>query len=220
MAVELIELQSGDAPAATIIVLHGLGADGNDFVPVCQSLELAGVGPVRFVLPHAPIRPVTINGGYRMRAWYDILSLGTDPREDEQGLRESQEIVAALIEREQERGIEPSRVVLMGFSQGCAMALLTGLRYGERLAGIVGLSGYLPLADATPDECSEENAGVPIFLAHGSHDPIVSIDRALASRDILMAMGYPIEWHEYPMEHEVCAEQVADLDRWLNGVLK
>jgi len=204
MTIECLEFQTGDDPGASIIVLHGLGADGNDFVPVCQALDLSEAGPVRFVLPSAPVRPVTINGGFRMRAWYDILSLGTDPREDEDGLRESQALVEALIGREsQDHGIDPSRIVLMGFSQGCAMALMAGLRYGERLAGIAGLSGYLPLADTLPDECSEENAGLPIFLAHGAHDPIVAIDRAHASREVLQALDYPVDWHEYPMEHEV-----------------
>lgn len=221
MSVEIIEFQTGEAPAASIIVLHGLGADGNDFVPVCQALDLSDAGPVRYVLPSAPVRPVTINGGYRMRAWYDILSLGTDPREDEEGLRESQDLVESLIEREStEHGIDPSRIVLMGFSQGCAMALMAGLRYEHRLAGIAGLSGYLPLADTLPDECSEENAGLPIFLAHGTHDPIVAIDRAHASREILRALDYPVTWREYPMEHEVCAQEVADLNRWLLEVLQ
>lgn len=221
MPLEIIEFQTGEAPAASIIVLHGLGADGSDFVPVCQALDLSDTGPVRYVLPSAPVRPVTINGGFRMRAWYDILSLGADPREDEDGLRESQDIVESLIERESEEfGIEPSRIVLMGFSQGCAMAMMTGLRYEHRLAGIAGLSGYLPLADTLPDECSEENAALPIFLAHGTHDPIVAIDRAHASREILRALDYPVTWREYPMEHEVCAEEVADLNRWLLEVLQ
>ncbi|TXL67071.1 alpha/beta hydrolase [Zeimonas arvi] len=221
MSLEIIEFQTGEAPVASIIVLHGLGADGNDFVPVCQALDLSAAGPVRYVLPSAPVRPVTINGGFRMRAWYDILSLGTDPREDEEGLRESRDIVGSLIAREStEHGVDPARIVLMGFSQGCAMALMTGLRYEHRLAGIAGLSGYLPLADTLPDECSEENAGLPIFLAHGTHDPIVAIDRAHASREILRALDYPLTWREYPMEHEVCAEEVADLNRWLLEILQ
>lgn len=221
MSIELLEFASGAEPASSIIVLHGLGADGSDFLPVCRALDLSEVGAVRFVLPSAPVRPVTINGGQRMRAWYDILSLGTDRSEDEDGLRESREIVESLIEREtSEYGIGPSRIVLMGFSQGCAMALMTGLRYEERLAGVAGLSGYLPLADTLPEECNQANAGLPLFLAHGGRDPIVAIDRALASREVLQALGYPVDWHDYPMEHEVCPEEIADLNRWLLEVLR
>jgi len=220
MSIEVVELQSGSDPGASVIVMHGLGADGNDFVPVCEALDLSAAGPVRFVLPHAPVRPVTINGGYRMRAWYDILNLGADRREDEDGLRESQAIVESLIRNEMARGIDASRIVLMGFSQGCAMALMAGLRFDERLAGIAGLSGYLPLADSLPEECSEASAGLPIFLAHGTHDPIVTIDRAHATREILRALDHPVEWHEYPMEHEVCAEEVGDLNHWLLEVLQ
>ncbi|MCM5569277.1 alpha/beta hydrolase [Burkholderiaceae bacterium FT117] len=220
MSIEVVELQSGSDPGASVIVMHGLGADGNDFVPVCEALDLSAAGPVRFVLPHAPVRPVTINGGYRMRAWYDILNLGADRREDEDGLRESQAIVESLIRNEMARGIDASRIVLMGFSQGCAMALMAGLRFDERLAGIAGLSGYLPLADSLPEECSEANSGLPIFLAHGTHDPIVTIDRAHATREILRALDHPVEWHEYPMEHEVCAEEVGDLNHWLLEVLQ
>lgn len=219
MNLECLEMNTGTSPQATIIVLHGLGADGNDFVPVCQMLDLAPVGNLRFLLPNAPVRPVTINGGYRMRAWYDILSLGVDRREDEDGLRASQGLIDGLIEHEVERGIPASRIVLAGFSQGCAMALMTGLRHRERLAGIAGLSGYLPLADTLPDEADEANAGLPIFLAHGSHDPVVAIDRGLATRDILEALDYPVLWREYPMEHEVCAEEIADLNAWLLEVL-
>ena len=219
MNLECLEMTTGASPAATVIVLHGLGANGNDFVPVCQMLDLGSVGDVRFLLPSAPVRPVTINGGYRMRAWYDILSLGTDRREDEDGLRASQALIEGLIAHEVERGVPAGRIVLAGFSQGCAMALMTGLRHRQRLAGIAGLSGYLPLADDLPDEASEANADVPIFLAHGSHDPIVAIDRGMATRDILEALDYPVLWHEYPMEHEVCVEEITDLNAWLLEVL-
>lgn len=219
MALETVELETGRAPAASIVVLHGLGADGNDFVPIAQELDLSRVGPVRFVFPHAPIRPVTINGGYRMRAWYDVVEADLAAREDEAGLRASMAEVAALLGREWARGIAPERTVLMGFSQGCAMALLAGLRAPRRLAGIVGLSGYLPLAATTAAERSAANHDVPIFLAHGRFDPIVSFTRGTASRDALVALGYAVEWHDYPMQHSVCPEEVADLSRWLARVL-
>lgn len=219
MSLEVIELQSGSNPSASLIILHGLGADGTDFVPVAQELRLDPVGDVRFLFPHAPVIPVTINGGMRMRAWYDILGTDLARREDERGLRASQALVEALISRERERGIAARRIVLMGFSQGCAMTLMTGLRHPERLGGLVGLSGYLPLASSMPAERHQANADVPIFLAHGSADPMVPIERAIASRDALVAMGHPVEWHEYPMPHSVCAEEIADLERWLLKVL-
>ncbi|TMH02994.1 MAG: carboxylesterase [Betaproteobacteria bacterium] len=220
MPLEALEIETGDAPRASVIVLHGLGADGHDFVPIVQELELAAAGPLRFVFPHAPMRPVTINAGYVMRAWYDILGNDLQRQEDEAGLRASQAEIEALIERERQRGIDASRIVLMGFSQGCAVSLLTGLRYPERLAGIVGLSGYLPLAASTAAERSAANADVPIFLAHGRLDPIVTFARGAASRDALRALGHDVEWHEYPMEHSVCLEEITDLSQWLTKVLK
>ena len=220
MTLDAIEHETGPAPRAAMIILHGLGADGNDFMPVANELDLAAVGPVRFVFPHAPTRPVTINGGYVMRAWYDILGLDArERREDEPGLRESQGLVEALIEREKERGIAAARIVLAGFSQGCAMTLMTGLRHRERLAGLVGLSGYLPLAAATEAERHDANRDVPIFLAHGSADPVIPIARARQSRDALVAMGHAVEWHEYAMPHSVCAAEIVDLNRWLLRVL-
>ena len=220
MTLEAIEHETAPAPRAAVIILHGLGADGTDFVPVAHELELATVGPVRYVFPHAPTRPVTINGGYVMRAWYDILGLDArERREDEQGLRESQALVEALIEREKERGIPAARIVLAGFSQGCAMTLMTGLRHRERLAGLVGLSGYLPLAAATDVERHDANRDVPIFLAHGTGDPMIPIARARQSRDALVAMGHAVEWHEYAMPHSVCAAEIDDLNRWLLRVL-
>jgi phospholipase/carboxylesterase len=219
MSLECIEMQSADAPGASLIVLHGLGADGHDFVPIAQELDLREVGGARFVFPHAPMRPVTMNGGYVMRAWYDIAGTPQARVEDEAGLRASQAHIEALIERERERGVPASRIVLMGFSQGCAMTLLTGLRHTERLAGLVGLSGYLPLAASTAAERSTANADVPIFMAHGRDDPMIAIDRALASRDALLAMGYPIEWHDYDMPHSVCMDEIVDLNRWLLRVL-
>jgi phospholipase/carboxylesterase len=220
MTLETIEHETGPAPRAAMIILHGLGADGSDFVPVAHELDLAAVGPVRFIFPHAPTRPVTINGGYVMRAWYDILGLDSHvQREDEPGLRESQKGVEALIAREKARGIPAGRIVLAGFSQGCAMTLMTGLRHDERLAGLVGLSGYLPLAAKAEAERHGANRDTPIFLAHGSADPMIPIARARQSRDVLVALGHPVEWHEYPMAHSVCAAEIADLDRWLLRVL-
>lgn len=223
--IELIELvtggDAGEAPVASILVLHGLGADGNDFVPIVQELHLSSVGPVRFVFPSAPVRPVTINGGHEMRAWYDIHPPGADGRrqEDGAGLRHSQALVQALLAREVDRGVPSARTVLMGFSQGCAMALLAGVRAPQRLAGIVGLSGYLPLAGDTALERSEVSRGVPIFLAHGEHDEVVGLQRGEASRDALMALGYPVQWQRYAIGHSVCAQEISDLNRWLLTVL-
>jgi phospholipase/carboxylesterase len=216
---ETIEIETGPSPVATVVVLHGLGADGKDFVPLTQELDLKAVGPVRFVFPHAPVIPVTINNGYRMRAWYDILGQDLVRLEDEAGLRSSLASVEALLARQQERGISADRMVLAGFSQGCAMALLTGLRHRERLAGIVGMSGYLPLAATTATERSDANAMTPIFMAHGQQDPVVDIERGRTSREMLRALGYAGEWHEYPMGHSVCMEEIADVNRWLLGVL-
>jgi phospholipase/carboxylesterase len=217
---ETIDIETAPEPRASVIVLHGLGADGNDFVPIAQELDLKSAGPVRFVFPHAPVIPVTINGGYRMRAWYDILNAGDlRQRQDEKGLRESLARVEEIIAREKERGIAANRIVLAGFSQGCAMALLTGLRHNERLGGILGMSGYLPLAETTEQERSDANRLTPIFLAHGTMDPVIPIDAAEKSRDALRAMGYDVEWHEYPMPHSVCMEEVQAMDAWLNKVL-
>ncbi|MBX3643328.1 MAG: dienelactone hydrolase family protein [Rubrivivax sp.] len=219
MSLECIETQTTATPGASIIVLHGLGADGHDFVPVARELALSDVGGVRFIFPHAPMRPVTLNGGHVMRAWYDILGTPGARQEDEAGLRESQQLIEGLIARERERGMPSRRIVLMGFSQGCAMTLLTGLRHAERLGGLVGLSGYLPLAELTAAERSPANADVPIFMAHGREDPMVGIDRALASRDALRALGYNVEWHDYAMPHSVCMDEIVDLNRWLLQVL-
>ena len=218
-ALECIEIETAPNPAACVIVLHGLGADGNDFVPFAQELDLAAVGPVRFVFPHAPVMPVTVNNGFRMRAWYDILGRELAAREDEAGLRRSLASVEELLAIQKGRGMPSGRTVLAGFSQGCAMALLTGVRHPERLAGIAGLSGYLPLASTTAAERSDANARTPIFMGHGDHDEIVAVERGRASRDALGALGYEVEWHEYPMPHSVCMEEAADLNRWLVRVL-
>lgn len=228
---ETIECVTGPdtraTPVATVVVLHGLGADGHDFVPIARELSLGADGPVRFVFPHAPVRPVTLNGGYPMRAWYDLFPsvpapgtpAGVTRREDEPGLRLACAQVQALLDREVARGVPAARTVLMGFSQGCAMALMAGLRSPQRLAGVVGLSGYLPLADTTAAEVSAANRDVPIFMAHGRSDPVVVPERGEVSRDALVALGYRVDWHDYPMDHSVCAQEVADLGHWLNKVL-
>jgi len=215
MSLETLEHETGPNPTASIVFLHGLGADGHDFEPFVDELDLRAIGAVRWVLPHAPTRPVTINGGYVMRAWYDILGTEGQRVEDESGLRASQALVESLIARERERGVDARRIVLGGFSQGCAMTLMTGVRHRERLAGLVGLSGYLPLAASLAGERASANADVPIFMAHGRMDGMIPIARATASRDALAAMGHPVEWHEYAMAHSVCAEEIAHLRVWL-----
>lgn len=218
-SLQVIEAQTGENPTATILIMHGLGADGRDFLPVAEQLDLSSVGPVRFMFPSAPSLPVTINGGYVMPAWYDILGTDLVRREDEGGLRQSQTAIDALIANEIDRGIEAHRIVVAGFSQGCAMALMTGLRFQQRLGGIAALSGYLPLAATTAAERSQANAGVPIFMAHGTRDGVVPIARAEASRDALQALGYGVDWHPYPMEHSVCPQEITDLQAWLLRVL-
>ena len=218
MPLSTIEKTTGPAPRASIVLMHGLGADGNDFVPIVSQLDLEAVGPVRFVFPNAPQIPVTINNGYVMPAWYDIVSMDRS-REDEAGLRRSQAAIEELLAIEKARGIPAERIVVAGFSQGCAMALLTGLCHPEKLAGILALSGYLPLASKTAAEQSPANATTPIFMAHGAHDPVIQQERAIASRDALTALGHPVQWHSYRMEHSVCMEEIADVNRWLLEVL-
>ncbi len=221
-ALQTFEVHPAGDAAASVIVLHGLGADGTDFLPFADEIDLKAVGPVRWLLPRAPVRPVSVNNGHRMRAWYDIYEFGAQARslrEDDAGLRESFAAVHALIDREVARGVPARRIVLAGFSQGCAITLGAGLRYRERLAGLAGMSGYLPLASTTAAERSDANALTPIFLAHGRRDPVVGLDRGTASRDALGALGYAVEWHDYPMEHSVCAEEVAELQRFLQRVL-
>jgi phospholipase/carboxylesterase len=201
-----------------VIWLHGLGADGHDFEPLVPMLGLPRRLAARFVFPHAPERPVTINMGMRMRAWYDIAELG-GRSEDADGIRASQGLLEALIARERARGIEARRIVLAGFSQGGAIALQTGLRHPERLAGIMALSTWLPLAATLEVERSAANLDVPLFLAHGLNDEMVGIERALRSRDALEALGYAVEYHEYPMGHAVCPEEVAAIAAWLARTL-
>jgi len=216
---ETIELDTAPNPTAAVIWMHGLGADGNDFVPIVRELDLSGAAPIRFIFPHAPTIPVTINNGYVMRAWYDILGTDLARREDEAGLRASQKSVEALIAREQARGIAADRIVLAGFSQGCAMTLQTGLRHPQKLAGLLCLSGYLPLHAQVAAERHAANQATPIFLAHGRGDPVVPIPRAEQSRDMLRALGYAVEWHEYLMQHAVCPEEIDDIGAWLRRVL-
>ena len=211
---ETIEIATGPAPSASVIWMHGLGADGHDFEPIVPELGLPGTLQVRFIFPHAPVRPVTLNMGMAMRAWYDIIEIGGG-REDGEGLRASQAAIEQLIAAEVARGIPASRIVLAGFSQGGAIAFQTGLRHPQRLAGIMALSTYLPLAGTVEDERSAANRDLPVFMAHGSVDPMISIGRAQQSRKMLEALGYPLEWHEYPMPHSVCPQEITDISDWL-----
>ncbi len=216
---ENIEIETAPNPTVAIIWMHGLGADGNDFVPLVRELDLTGLPGIRFVFPHANTMPVTINGGYVMRAWYDIMGTDLVRREDEAGLRASQTQVEALIAREKARGIPAGRIILAGFSQGCAMALQTGLRHPETLAGLMCLSGYVPLSATVPTERSKESLATPIFMVHGQQDGVIPIARAAQSRDLLKSMGYQIEWHDYPMQHSLCQEEIEDIAAWLKKVL-
>jgi phospholipase/carboxylesterase len=214
---DCIEHQTGPQPTHAVIWLHGLGADGNDFAPLVPELRLAATPQVRFVFPHAPVQPVTINNGMRMRSWYDILGPGRP--EDDAGIRQSEAAVRALIARENARGIPTSRIVLAGFSQGCAITLHTGLRLQEKLAGMIALSGYLPLQGVAQAENQGVNARTPLFLAHGDYDPVVELRRGVASRDILQSLGYDVRWHTYPMPHSVCAQEISDISDFLKSVL-
>ncbi len=214
-----VEIEPERPADAAVILMHGLGADGHDFETLVFELKLPPDAAIRWVFPHAPIRPVTLNGGMPMRAWFDIIGLDRRSEEDEAGIRESGDKIRDLVHREKERGIPADRIVLAGFSQGGAMALHTGLREDERLAGVLALSTYLPLARRVGAEAHPANAGVPIFMAHGTADPIVPIALGEGSRDRLRSQGREVEWHTYPMPHSVCAEEVADIREWLRGVL-
>jgi phospholipase/carboxylesterase len=216
---EAIEIETGPSPSASIVWMHGLGADGHDFVDVVPELRLPSNPGVRFVFPHAPMQPVTINGGYVMRAWYDIRDDGGVRREDPAGVRASQKAIEELIERERARGVPAAAIVLAGFSQGGAMALHTGLRYPERLAGVMALSCSLPLADTLATDAAPANRDVPIFMAHGTHDPMIPMARAQRAREVLAGLGYRLEWREYPMPHSVCMEEIADISAWLGKIL-
>jgi phospholipase/carboxylesterase len=212
---ETVEADPGTAADAAVVLMHGLGADGHDFESLVPELRLPVSPSVRWVFPHAPVRPVTINGGHRMRAWYDIVALDRGAAEDDRGIRQSAEAIGALVRRERSRGIPADRIVLAGFSQGGAMALFTALRWPERLGGVAALSCYLPLAAALPAEAHPANAAVPVFMAHGTMDPIVPSALGEGSRDLLRSRGYEVEWRTYPMPHSVCAPEVDDLRAWL-----
>ena len=214
-----VTLEPAMPAVASVVLLHGLGADGWDFVPIVEELRLPDALPVRFVFPHAPLRPVTVNAGYVMRAWYDITSFTPEGRADAAGLAESVGRVNGYLEREAARGIPASRIVLAGFSQGGAVALSAGLRFRERLAGLLALSTYLPFPARLEAEKSAANADVPILMCHGRMDPVVPIAMGTEARDVLTAQGYAVEWHEYPMEHEVCAAELGETAKWLRGVL-
>ena len=211
---EAVEINTGANPLASVIWLHGLGADGHDFEPIVSELELDQ--PVRFVFPHAPVRPVTINQGMRMRAWYDILQFGPGP-EDDAGVRASQKLLEAMIAAEKERGIR--QIVLAGFSQGGAIVLQTALRHSERLAGVLALSTYLPLHRTLEAERSAANREVPIFMAHGQYDDVIPLQRAEQSKQLLERLGYKVQWRTYPMPHSVCPEEIADISAFLRKIL-
>lgn len=220
---ETIELQTRPNPTATVIWMHGLGADGNDFVSIVDELNLSSAPAIRFVFPHAPMMPVTINNGYVMRAWYDVSFgdlEGRTKRADEKGVRQSQAQIGELIEREAQRNIPSRNIVLAGFSQGGAIALQTGLRYPEKLAGVMALSCYLPLHESFPAEASAANRKTPLLIAHGTEDPVVPYAMGKSSRDLLINAGYDVDWREYPMPHSVCLEEVRDIGAWLTRVLK
>ena len=219
---ETIELETGKNPTAAVIWMHGLGADGNDFVPIVNELELSGAPAIRFVFPHAPMMPVTINNGHVMRAWYDVSFgdlEGKTKRADEKGVRQSQAQIGELIAREVERKISFKNIVLAGFSQGGAIALQSGLRYPERLAGVMALSCYLPCSDSFAAEASAANAKMPVMIAHGVQDPVVPYAMGKNTSDLLVKSSYAVEWHEYPMQHSVCLEEVRDIGAWIKRVL-
>lgn len=212
---DCVEIQPPATATASVIWLHGLGADGNDFVPIIPELGLGEHHAIRFVFPNAPQKPVTVNGGMRMPAWYDIKGADIADKQDREGIAASAVEIEALISREIEASIPAHRIVLAGFSQGGAVALHTGLRHGAPLACIMALSTYLPLHDALASEANDANRGVAIFMAHGSEDPIVPITLGRDSRDRLAEAGYAVDWHEYPMAHQVCLPEVATIGRWL-----
>jgi len=215
-----VEHTTGESPRFSVIWLHGLGADGHDFEPIVEEFDLDRLPPIRFIFPHAPMRAVTINGGYVMRAWYDVVSPDFAPgREEADGVRQSTAQIEALLARENERGVAAERIVLAGFSQGGAVALHAGLRHAQRLAGVLALSCYLPLADTLAAEAHASNRQVPLFMAHGRHDPVVPYDYGKRSAKLLKAEGYPLEWHAYDSEHTVCVEELSDIESWLHRIV-
>lgn len=216
---DAVVLTPESTPTAAVIWLHGLGADGFDFVPIVEELHLPASVPVRFIFPHARPRPVTINNGFVMRAWYDIKGFGPERAEDDAGIRESEGVVKQYIEEQIAQGIPANRIVIAGFSQGGAVALQTAVRYPQRLAGVMALSTYLPLRASVAKEASDANRDIPILMCHGVRDPVVGLQMGEASRDVLQGLGYRIEWHTYPMEHSVCMEEVVDIAKWLQARL-
>lgn len=221
-SIQTVEVAADGDAQGSVIWLHGLGADGHDFEPVVKELQLSGVLNLRFVFPHAPVRPVTVNNGMTMRAWYDIVSLDRGGPQDESGIRQSSELVVQLIQAERERGVPDNKILLAGFSQGGAIVLHCGLRQRERLAGIMALSTYLPLhqyfAAEVVNNSEAQDRSVPILMAHGRQDPVLPIDLGQNSRDALSSGGYNVQWHEYAMGHAVCAEEIVDIRKWLLSV--
>jgi phospholipase/carboxylesterase len=219
---ETIEVETGADPTGAVIWLHGLGADGHDFEPIVPQLGTDEFDALRFVFPHAPIRPVTINGGMAMRAWYDILTLDRGGPQDEAGIRESGGMLEALIEREHDRGIGYERIVVAGFSQGGAIALHTATRFGQPLAGLMALSTYVPLRESLDAEVfgneSSQPRTLPIFMAHGVFDPVLPVQLGESTRDLLTANGFTVEWHDYPMAHAVCPDEIGHIRNWLKSV--
>lgn len=203
----------------SVIWLHGLGADGHDFEPIAAELEFPTKSKTRFIFPHAPSRPVTINNGYVMPAWYDIVAIDQQAQDDEQGIRASQQQIVSLIEHENSLGVDTKKIVVAGFSQGGSIALQTALRYPESLAGLLGLSTYLTLHDSLEKEASSKNKNIPLMMAHGEYDPVVPFDLATLSKQRLIDMGYAIDWKTYPMEHSVCPQEIVDIGQWLGKVL-
>jgi phospholipase/carboxylesterase len=219
MALSSVEIETARNPRHSVIWLHGLGADGHDFEPIVPELVNPAWPALRFVFPHAPVRPITINGGMSMRAWYDIYGQDIAQRQDETGIRASIALLDELIEHEIARGVASEHVLLAGFSQGGAIVLAGGLRHRQRLGGIIALSTYLPLAEKTAAQMSADNRATPIFMAHGASDPVIAQALAEMSRDVLLGLGLAPEWHSYPMAHQVCAQEIADLKRWIGARL-
>lgn len=213
---ETVEIETAPNPAGSIIWLHGLGADGHDFEPIVPELALGATGPLRFVFPHAPVRPVTLNGGIAMRAWYDIYSLDREGPVDEAGIAESSAMLESLVDREQARGIDSARIVLAGFSQGGAIAINTTLQSRRKLAGLMALSTWLPVRSALASESLDTS--IPVFMAHGTFDPMVTLQYGRTSADALVAAGFDVEWHDYPMAHGVCPQEIGDIRTWLLSV--
>jgi phospholipase/carboxylesterase len=216
---ETLEIETAPSPRAAVIWMHGLGADGHDFAGIEREVTPPGAA-LRYVYPHAPMMPVTINNGYVMRAWYDVFGVAGERREDEAGVRASQERIEQLIAREKARGIPARAIVLAGFSQGGALALHTGLRHPERLAGVMALSCFLPVARTVATEASAANRDVPIFMAHGIADDLIPVTRARTARDTLLELGYKVEWHEYPMGHSLCPQEIEEIAAWLQRIIE